>query len=80
MLFNYVNPSPFVDPLTLSQAGTYTIVAYPWSNYTGTFTFTVYDVPSDISGAIAIGDPPYAVNITTPGQAARLTFAGTSNQ
>jgi hypothetical protein len=42
-------------------------------------TLKLYDV-ADVSGTVSVGGPAVAVTITTPGQNASLTFAGTSGQ
>jgi YD repeat-containing protein len=74
-----VTSAGFVDTLTLPVAGTYTIFVDPLASYTGSMTLTLYDV-SDIVGTITPGGPPVTVNITVPGQNARLTFASSAGQ
>jgi len=69
----------FIDPMTLPADGTYKIVLDPQSYFLGTVTATIYDVPADAAAAGAIGST--TVNtVTTPGQNAAMTFAGTNGQ
>jgi len=68
-----------VEP-QLATTGTYTITVDPGSTSTGTVTVTLYNVPADATGTFtptSAGDQEAPV-ITTPGQNARLTFAGTA--
>jgi len=69
----------FIDSITLPTTGTYTIFVDPQSNLTGSMTLTLYDVV-DVTGTVSIGGPFLPVSITTPGQRAILTFAGTASQ
>jgi hypothetical protein len=65
----------FIEAQGLPVTGTYTLlVASP-----GTTTVTLYQVPPDLAGPLTLGSP-VAVTITTPGQKARYTFAGTTGQ
>src|SRR5262245_46440974 len=71
----------FVDTRTLPATGQYRILVDPQATATGSMTLTLYDVPPDVTAAIAPGGAP--VTVTTgpvPGQNATLTFAGTANQ
>ena len=68
-----------IDTKTLPATGTYTVFFNPRTTNTGTVTLTLYDVV-DVTGTITPGGPPVTVNITTPGQNARLTFSGASGQ
>ena len=70
----------FIDPKTLPQTGTYTIVLDHYAAAVGTATVRVYDVPPDVTGAIVLGGPSASVTTTTPGQDAKLSFSGTSGQ
>jgi large repetitive protein len=70
----------FVDRTSLPTTGTYTILVDPQAAATGSFTFTLHAVPPDVTGSIVPGGPPASVTTTTPGQNARLTFAGTAGQ
>lgn len=70
----------FVDATTLPVSGTYSIFIDPQIAAVGSMTLTLYAVPADVTGTIAIGGLPVSVTITTPGQNAQLTFAGTAGQ
>lgn len=70
----------FLDTLTLPVTGTYTIVIDPNSTFTGTMNLTLHNVPADVTGTIAAGDPAVIVSATTPGQNAILTFTNTAGQ
>jgi len=78
-LFNLVDPS-FIDATALTQTGTYTLTFTPWGNFTGTATFTIYNVPQDYSSEIVEGGQPVTAYITTPGQNGNWTFSGTAGQ
>src|SRR5207237_6384020 len=41
---------------------------------------SLYDVPADTTGSISIGGPAQNVTVSTPGQNATLTFAGTASK
>lgn len=69
----------FLDTLTLSAAGTYTVKIDPASANTGQVTFTVYNVV-DATGTITPGATTGPTTISTPGQNALLTFSATANQ
>ena len=74
-------PSPtFFDTRTLGATGTYKIILDPNTSYTGSMTFTLYDVASDITGTITPGGSAVTVTTTTAGQNATLTFSGTAGQ
>jgi hypothetical protein len=69
----------FIDPITLPVDGTYKLVLDPQSFSLGTVTTTLYDVPADATAAGALGST--TVNtVSTPGQNAAMTFAGTNGQ
>jgi YD repeat-containing protein len=70
----------FINPVTLPAAGTYTLKLDPSDTAVGSVTLTLYDVPPDVTGSIAIGDPPTTMTMTVPGQNGRFTFAGTAGQ
>jgi hypothetical protein len=74
------NAGGFIDVQTLPVTGTYTVFADPWDSATGSVTFTLYDVPADLSVSVTPGGPPVTVTNTTPGQNGRATFAATANQ
>ena len=63
---------------SLPATGTYTIRLAPRSTYAGTKPITL---SQDLTvGPIVVGGASVPVNITRPGQRARLTFAGTAGQ
>ena len=73
----------FIEPVTLTAAGTYTIKIDPDGAYTGSLTVNLYTVPADASAAITAGGAgatPVTVTNTTPGQNMKLTFTAGSNQ
>ena len=70
----------FLDTVTLDDDGTYTVVVDPETTATGSVDVRVRDVPPDVTGPLTLGGPAKAVNITTPGQNAALTFTGTAGQ
>lgn len=70
----------FFDPLTLPASGTYRIGVDLAGSGTGSVPLTLYDVPPDINLPIAADGNPVTVSISTPGQNAYLTFAGTAGQ
>lgn len=69
----------FVEPQTLTQTGTYTVVVDPNGEITGSFRLSLYNVPADVSGTITIGGPPVDGTLAT-GQNANYTFAGTTGK
>lgn len=70
----------FIDTKVLPSAGTYTVLADGSGAATGTTTLTLYDVPADLTGTLTIGAPAEPVTLSTPGQNAFFTFAGTASQ
>jgi hypothetical protein len=70
----------FIDTKTLPANGTYAIVVDPQSSTVGAATLTLYLVPADVVSSITPGGAPVTVTTTTPGQNAKVTFAGTSGQ
>jgi subtilisin family serine protease len=71
----------FLDTKVLPATGTYTILVDPQLADVGSMTLTLYDVPPDLNGTIAIGGPPVALTLgPVPGQNATLTFSGTAAQ
>jgi hypothetical protein len=73
-------PGGFLDTRTIPADGTYTVLLDPIDAATGSATLTLYDVPADVSGTLNAGGPMLTVDIPTPGQNARITFAGTAGQ
>ncbi len=70
----------FIDTTTLVLAGTYTLVVDYSSSRTGSVELTLYTVPADLTGTIAINGSAVTVSPSTPGQNGVLTFAGTAGQ
>ncbi len=77
----YVGPGGgFVDTRSLPSAGSYAIVIDPQGMATGSATLTLYDVPPDATGTLTAGGPSLAASMGTPGQNARLAFAGQAGE
>jgi subtilisin family serine protease len=70
----------FVDTKVLPATGSYTILVDPQGASIGSTTLTLYDVPPDAGGSLTVGGPSLLTAITTPGQNARITFAGRAGQ
>jgi YD repeat-containing protein len=69
----------FIEPQKLFSTGTYTIfnrTDYPPAS----ITFTLYDVPPDVTNTVGIGGTPVSLTTTTPGQNALVTFSGAAGQ
>jgi len=76
---SFATAPTFIDPITLSQTGTYKLVLDPKGKAKGSMTLTGYDVPADTSAAYTLGTE--AIGTTTvPGQRNMFTFSGTQNQ
>ncbi len=68
-----------IEPQSIAQSGTYSVLVDPTGTGTGTTSVTPYAVPADVTGSITAGDDDgVAVTTTTPGQNGALTFSGTS--
>lgn len=70
----------FIDPRTLGTTGTYSLLVDPNLAFTGSMTLTLYDVPADVTGTLAVNGPAQTVTTTAPGQNAVLTFTGSAGQ
>jgi YD repeat-containing protein len=68
-----------LEPPLLPHTGTYSILLDPVSSGTGTTTFTLYDVPPDLSGPIPTDGTQLVVTTSVPGQNARYTFTKNAN-
>jgi hypothetical protein len=75
----FATAGAFIDPLTLTQDGTYTVFIDPKSRAKGKVTLTVYDVPADTNAPLTLGSPASG-SLGTPGQVANFTFNGSLNQ
>ena len=74
-----IGPAPsFIEPWAFAPGQT--ITTAPSGADNGTVTLTMYDVPPDVSRAVAIGGPAAAVTTTQPGQNGELTFEGLGAQ
>ncbi len=74
---NIICSTGFLDTSTLTDDGTYTILAQT-SVGAGAVSLTLADIPPDFTSSITPGGPPVTVKITASGQNARLTFSGKS--
>lgn len=73
----------FSDLVTLTQAGTYTIILDPTGSAAtsvGSATFALATVASDATSAISVDGSPVTLTTTTPAQNMTLTFSGTALQ
>ena len=64
----------------ITTTGPNAVVVDPFSDYTGSVTTRLWDVPADVTSAVTINGPPVTVTTTTPGQNATLTFNGATGQ
>jgi YD repeat-containing protein len=69
----------YIDVQTL-VAGTHTILVDPKYAATGSTTLTLYNVPAESTGTVAIGGSPVAVPLGIPGATGRLTFVVSTGQ
>ena len=69
----------FVDTRTLASTGTYSLTIDPPYMTTGSATFTLYNVPPDVTGTVTPGSS-FVTSISAPGQNANYTFNGTAGQ
>lgn len=67
----------FSDALTEPFNGTYALLVDP-GNTTGSITFSLYNVPPDVTTTITEGGPSVTVANTVPGQNMNVTFSGTA--
>jgi hypothetical protein len=68
----------FADALVLPVTGRYTVQFYPGG--AGTFSAQVYAVPADATATVTPDGGPVHLTLSTPGQGARATFTGTTDQ
>jgi hypothetical protein len=78
MGFNSAGAS-FLDTVTLSATGTYTVLVDPATVNTGTASVTLHTVQPDTSGAVSINGSAVPVPLAI-GQNGSLTFTGPQNQ
>jgi subtilisin family serine protease len=70
----------FIDTLTLSATGTYTITVDPQQASTGSVTLTLYAVPPDPTADAIIGGSAVTMAMPVPGENGTVTFAGAAGQ
>ncbi len=70
----------FVDARTLTQTGTYTVVADPQDVRTGSATVTLYDVPPDPRLTLDGGGAAVSATTAAPGQNVVAQFQGTAGR
>jgi YD repeat-containing protein len=71
----------FLGTYTLAKTETaYAVYLAPAGTGTASATFTLYNVPADVTGTLTINGPAAPVSITVPGQSASFTFTGTAGQ
>jgi predicted small integral membrane protein len=77
---NVWSTGSYSDTLTLPTTGTYTIYLNPNRSDTGSMTFHLISVPSDVTGTISIDGADATLTTTAIGQNGSLTFSGTAGQ
>lgn len=70
----------FLDALSLPTTGLYTLVVDPATTDTGSLTFTLYNIPPDVPGSLAINGSALTAAVNTPGQNPILKFSGKAGQ
>jgi hypothetical protein len=70
----------FVDTKTLPTTGQYKVFVDPQGADVGSLDVKLYDVPADVTGAIATNGTTTTAATAVPGQNALYTFSGTLNQ
>jgi RHS repeat-associated protein len=77
---NFGSGGGFIDTMTLPMNGTYSaVLTQGGTSYLGSATFTITEVPTDLSGTLTPGTP-VSGSITAKGQNANYTFSGSTNQ
>jgi len=76
--FTFGNSDKYVDTLSLTAGATYKLLLDPQGANAGSITATVYSVPADATGSGTLGGAAVPMSVTTPGQGAKVTFAGTA--
>lgn len=69
--------SAFIDATPLPASGTYTLAVRPNGLATGSMALRLHTVV-DATGTAVVNGSPVTVNLTTPGQNGRISFAGTA--
>jgi YD repeat-containing protein len=70
----------FIEPVTLLESGTHTVVVDYWGANTGTVPLRLYTVPADFTGSVSVNGGAASVSLSPPGQNGAVTFSGTANQ
>ena len=73
-------PNPFINTQSLPTTGTYTLRLDPAGSTIGTATFTLYNVPADVTSTVSINGTSTTLTISVPGENGKVTFAGTASQ
>jgi large repetitive protein len=77
---NWVCNTDYSGVLVLPTTGTYSIVVNLAGTETGAGTYTLYNIPANVSGSINIGDPASSYTTTVPSQAIQVSFTGAAGQ
>ena len=73
--------SGFLGTYTLATTeAAYVVLLAPGGTGTAGATFTLYNVPSDVTGTLTLNGPATPITIVAPGQNSSLTFTGTAGQ
>ena len=73
--------SAFMGPFTLpATVLDYAVYLFTGGTGTGSATFTLHNVPADVTGTLTINGPAARVTITAPSQSSSFTFTGTAGQ
>lgn len=70
----------FFDTMTLPTTGTYKVLIDPQDAATGNTTLTMYSVPADAVGKMAIPKPSRTATVTIPGHNPTYSFSGNANE
>lgn len=77
---NFNSDGAFLDTMTLPVQGTYAVVLEQYQGTgTGSVSFTISNVPADLSGTLTPGTP-IPVDLPNKGQNANYAFSGSVNQ
>ncbi|WP_089254617.1 IPT/TIG domain-containing protein [Asanoa hainanensis] len=72
--------SLFVEPVTIPSAGLYSVVVNPAGDRVGAAVVHLYDTPADAVFTATPGGAAVSATVGTPGQNARVEFAGAAGQ
>src|SRR5437588_839463 len=68
----------FINTVTLPATGMYKVLVDPQDAATGSTTLTMYSVPADAAGKLAIGGYARTATVTIPGHNPTYTFRGSA--